>query len=69
MSSYRVVETDEELAELGWRWTRGGAERLAKGRGPRLLPTYHLRIERRGLFRWAVVAYQNRAVPEGEKDG
>jgi hypothetical protein len=60
---YRIVKTDERVEVLGTRITRRGAERLAASHPP-IIPSYHLRIERRRLFAWDVVAYQNRLESE-----
>jgi hypothetical protein len=57
-----VEKTDERVMEMGTRLTKAGAGRL-KANHPPLVPSYHLRIEKQGFLRWAVVAYQNKLVP------
>lgn len=60
---HRVIKTDERLSVIGTRVFRWRAEALAQEHSP--IPSYHLRIERKGMFTWNVVAYQNRLEPEG----
>lgn len=58
---YRVEETNERVGitpdRVFFRWR---AERLA--RRERVLPSYHLRVEKVGRFLYEVVPYQNRLV-------
>jgi hypothetical protein len=58
-AGYFTERTDERVGTMGTRWTRWGADRLAR-RYPPSIPSYHLRVERRRFMRWEVVAYQNR---------
>lgn len=58
---YEVEHTDERVTTIGTRLTRWGAWQLARRHHPRV-PSYHLRVERGGLLRWEVVAYQNRLI-------
>jgi hypothetical protein len=68
-AGYRVLQTDERISELGYTYTRDGAERLRDAHPPRH-PGYRYEIEQvtRNPFvfdRWAVVAYQNELVKDG----
>lgn len=61
-SGYVVEETDEKISTLAVRYFRWRAERYPR-EFPALIPTYHLRVERVGLIKYEINAYQNRAVP------
>lgn len=58
---YRVEETDERVGITPERrYFRWRADRVA--RRERTLPSYHLRVEKVGLFLYEIVPYQNRLV-------
>jgi hypothetical protein len=60
---YQVEMTDERVpgADIGRRFFRWRAEQFRRQYLPRV-PSYHLRIEKVGFARYAIVAYQNRLV-------
>lgn len=60
----RVIQTDEMVGDMGWRWLEGRALAFAERHAPGL-PTYHLRVERiPGILpRYSIKAFQNRAEP------
>lgn len=58
----RVEETSERVDDYELTcWTKRGALKRAR-RGTPGIPSYRLVVERQGLLRWSVVAYQNKLV-------
>lgn len=64
---YEVEKTNKRVQVMTTRWTRRGAERAAR-KYPPTLPSYHLRVERRGFLAWEVVAYQNVLRPKDQNE-
>lgn len=63
---YTVVHTDAYAGELGSKWTRRGAQKLAdRANAERRAPSVRYEVRHRGTFRWAVVALQNKLMPPG----
>jgi hypothetical protein len=62
VNKYRTVQTDKKVATQAVRYFRWRAERFAQ-KWPPLYDGYHLRIEKVGLFKYEINAYQNVAVP------
>jgi hypothetical protein len=64
--TYEVEHTDAYVGELGTRWTRGGAQKLANEMNvTRLAPSVRYEVRHKGWFSWAVVALQNKLLPPG----
>lgn len=63
-AGYTIVETDDEIGELGrQRLTQWGAERAAERANERRIGhSVSYRAVQRGRLRWAVVCFQNLAV-------
>lgn len=70
MNKYRTVATDQKISTQAVRYFRWRAERFAREYPP-LIDSYHLRIEKVGFCKYAVVAYQNimRPATKGTPDG
>lgn len=63
---YTVVHTDAYAGELGSKWTRRGAQKLAdRSNAERRAPSVRYEVRHKGTFRWVVVALQNQLVPPG----
>lgn len=62
MNKYQTVMTDDKVATQAVRYFRWRAEKFIRDYPP-LIPSYHLRVERVGLFKYEINAYQNLAVP------
>ena len=64
--TYTVEHTDAYVGELGTRWTRRGAQKLAdQAMAERLSSSVRFEVRHSGWFRWAVVALQNKLLPPG----
>jgi hypothetical protein len=62
VNKYKTMMTDEKVGTQGVRYFRWRAERFTR-KYPPLYEGYHLRIEKVGLFKYEINAYQNIAVP------
>lgn len=58
---YRVEETDERVKVMGRRYFKSRAKAYAR-KYPPLIHSYHLKVEKVGLFLYEIVAYQNKLV-------
>jgi hypothetical protein len=63
---YTIHETNAYVGELGRRWFRWRAQRLAnESNAARLAPSLRYELRQVGTFRYAVVALQNQLLPPG----
>lgn len=59
--TYTVVHTDAYVGELGTKWTRRGAQKLAdRSNAERRAPSVRYEVRHSGWLRWQVVALQNK---------
>lgn len=65
---YHVEPTGQVVAVYSTHWFKRAAEKRARAGTP-LVPSYRLVIEKKGLFRYEVIAYQNILVQDDPSGG